>query len=113
MLKNATKSFTNTLYTLKKLTENKIEKYEKEYSSKFDEIQQLRSSSAIKIKAKGFFTNDINVSKTKIFTYVWDTTTSTYKEGNIDGEWLRYFNDGKLIEKKIYRNGKLIKNIKP
>ena len=37
----------------------------------------------------------------------------TYKEGNIDGEWLRYYNDGKLIEKKIYRNGKLIKNIKP
>ena len=36
-----------------------------------------------------------------------------YKEGNIDGEWLRYFNDGKLIEKKFYRNGKLIKNIKP
>jgi hypothetical protein len=64
-------------------SDRKIEKYEKEYSSKFDEIQQLRSSSAIKIKAKGFFTNDINVSKTKIFTYVWDTTTSTYKEGNI------------------------------
>ena len=36
-----------------------------------------------------------------------------YKDGNIDGEWLRYYDNGQLIEKTIYEDGKLIEIIKP
>ena len=34
------------------------------------------------------------------------------KNGNIDGIWSKYKNDGSLLESKIYKNGSLIEVIK-
>ena len=35
-----------------------------------------------------------------------------YKNGNIDGIWSKYNNDGSLLESNFYKNGSLIEVIK-
>ncbi len=40
-------------------------------------------------------------------------TKGNWKDGEYDGEWLFYLENGQLAETRIYKNGKVIKTIKP
>ena len=36
-----------------------------------------------------------------------------YKEGEKNGEWLNYYDNGQLVRTRIYKDGKLIETITP